>query len=122
LTKSAFRNRGLEVVVDTTKQAEFDFASHQLTSDQQETIAANLREVPNSVRDTCIGDIRIREVFTDWEVAFVVALDDSEVVILIIGLETTGQFESQLGLLARAASDSLPPGIQTLLKGRTRKK
>jgi hypothetical protein len=118
LSKSAFRNRGLSVVVDTTQTAEFDFASHRINIGQQEAIATNLKQVPNSPLDRCIGDIRIREILDGWDVAFLLAFDKNDVVVLVIGLEAAGELESRLNQLIRAGQKSLPAGIQALLDGR----
>jgi hypothetical protein len=109
-------------VVDTTQTAEFDFASHQISNVQQETIATNLKQVPNSPLDRCVGDIRIREILEGWEVAFLLTLDKKDVVILVIGLETVGELESRLEQLIRAGKESLHPGVQALLRGRRTKK
>ena len=121
MAASPYRNRGLNVVVDTTRQAEFDFASHQLSPREQEVIGTNLKTVPHSPRDRFFGNIRVREVLKGWEVAFTIALDDNEVVILVIGVEVTGKFESHFEQIRRAGMAELPPGVQELLTKRRRR-
>lgn len=122
LTDSVFRNRGLEVVIDTTKEAEFDFASHRLTQRQVEAIGQALKAVPVSNSDRCVGSVRIREVQTGKEVAFLISQEGSEVVVLIMGLDNVGELESRFNQILRAGVVSLPPAAQELLKGRVRNK
>lgn len=118
---SSFRKRGLKVVVDTTEQAEFDFALHRISPVDQERIATNLKAMPSSPRDQHVGSVRIREAIAGWDVAFVITPDGHEIVVLVIGIDGAGALESQFELLGRAAIKSLPPGAQELLKGRRKK-
>lgn len=117
-----FRNRGLKVVVDTTQEAEFDFASHQISRKQQERIAANLKKIPISEGDRVYGDVNLREAVPGWDVAFVRALDGAEWVILIIGAEPAGQMEEHFEYLRRSGMKALPRPVQELLKGRQKKR
>lgn len=116
---SQFRKRGLRVVVDTTETAEFDFASAQISAAQQEEIATNLKAVPVSQRDKLFGYVRIREILPGWQVAFIIAPDGDELVVLVIGLDTVEGMETQLELLMRAGLSGLPGPIQTMLEGRS---
>ena len=75
-----------------------DFSLARLTAADQERIAQNLKNVPQSPRDRHRGKICIREVIEGWDVAFVTALDDAEWVVLVIGFERAGEMESQLDL------------------------
>ncbi len=121
MSEGPFRSRGLEVVVDTTKEAEFDFASHKLTAPQLAEIAENLRALPISKQDRTVGDLRFRDVLEDREVAYIITHEGSTVAILIFGLDYVGKLESSFEVLTRAGVASLPAGAQELLKGRKKK-
>jgi hypothetical protein len=108
------------VVVDTTRDAEFDFASHNITDKQLDSVGENLRALPISHNDRTLGSIRIRDVLDDKEVAFIISHEKNVVAILILGLGFVGALEEHLNLVTRAWLASLPPGAQELLKGRRR--
>ena len=118
---SAFRNRGLTVSVDTTLQAEFDFASWQITDDDQEAIASNLQALPISPRDSYHGHLRVREL-KGWDVGFTIAPDENGWVLLIMAIEKPGELEAHFDYLMRAAKTNLPAYARELLKGRGPKK
>lgn len=115
-----YRYRGVETVVDTTKEAEFDYALHRVDKATQEEIARQLKENPRSSRDRMRGDMRLREI-AGWDVMFVIASDRRGWVITIAGVDAPAQMEPHLDYLLRAALESLPPLIQALLKGRQKK-
>lgn len=117
MAKSHFRRRGLKVVVDTTEQAEFDFAGFQVPPAVQEAIARELKLVPKSFEDRFSGDIRLREI-RGWDVAFVIWRENNAWVVTIIGADRPKEMEKQLNRLRRAGLAALPPWIQALLEER----
>ena len=117
---SAFRNRGLNVVVDTIKQAEFDFAKLKLTERQQEIIANTLRALPNSKDDRYVGDMRVREI-AGYDIAFVIVRDNDEIAIIIVGVERAQELETPLQLVVRSGLLMLPESIQSIFSGRQKK-
>jgi len=82
VSDSAFRYRGLKVVVDTTEKAEFDIAGYQIPDAAMETIASQLRDVSFSLRDRVIGDARVRAI-DGYDVVFIIGREDDTVVITI---------------------------------------
>lgn len=83
---SAFRYRGLKVVVDTTEKAEFAIKGYQISDARMERIARRLRESAFSSADRIVGDIRVREL-EGYEVVFIVGRDRDTLVITIGAVE-----------------------------------
>lgn len=117
---SEFRNRGLEVVVDTTKEAEWDFLSRRIPQTTQERVAQSLKRKPLSLEDACIGSLRIRKI-EKWDIGFTVSQDGSDWVVTIWAVELPGELESHTLTLLRAAKAGLPEPLQVLIEGRIRK-
>ncbi|MEM0946595.1 MAG: hypothetical protein AAGK37_04255 [Pseudomonadota bacterium] len=82
---SNLRFRGIDVVVDTTRPAEFDIADHRLGTDAVEAIASELKEVTFSTRDRTLGTdavVRVREI-RGFDVVYAVGREDAKVVVTI---------------------------------------
>jgi hypothetical protein len=86
LSESAFRYRGLKVVIDTTEKAEFDAEGLRLGDGTMERIGRELLETSFSPRDRVVGDVRVREI-EGYDVAFVNGREDSRLVITIGRIE-----------------------------------
>jgi len=86
LTESAFRYRGLKVVVDTTEKAEFAIKGYQIGDARMERIARRLRVSAFLQDDRIVGDIRVREL-EGYDVAFIVGRDRDTLVITIGAVE-----------------------------------
>jgi hypothetical protein len=86
LSESAFRYRGLKVVIDTTEKAEFDAKGLRLGDRTMERIGRELLETSFSPRDRVVGDVRVREI-EGYDVAFVNGREDSRLVITIGRIE-----------------------------------
>ncbi len=117
---SAFRNRGVKVVVDTMEQAEFDFAKLNVTEKQQEIIARNLKETPNSTYDRYTGELRVR-IICGYDIAFTVVRDDADVAVIIIGAEMGRELEGIIDLVMRSSLSMLPPAFKVILEGRRKR-
>ncbi|MDP5309218.1 hypothetical protein [Paracoccus spongiarum] len=118
---SEFRNRGVEVVVDTTRIAELDFADNYVSEAEQERIARNLKHVLRSESDLTEGMYRLREVIDGWEAIFTHYRDANHYVVLIVGYGKKGEMESTLRLVARAGFEQFAPAINVILDGKKRK-
>ncbi|MEM6902120.1 MAG: hypothetical protein AAF556_02630 [Pseudomonadota bacterium] len=115
---SELRNRSIDIVVDTTKEAEADFAHYRLADDELNKIARNLKAVVHSKRDIVAGNFRLREVTEGWGVLFAHYLDGRNLVVLIVGYGPMTEMESMFKYLARAAIEQAAPGLKVLLEGR----
>ena len=82
VSDSAFRYRGLKVVVDTTEKAEFDIKGYQIPDATMEAIARQLRDVSFSRRDRVVGDARVREI-DNYDIVFIIGREDDTMVITI---------------------------------------
>lgn len=120
MAEGPFRNRGLSVAVDTSKEAEYDFSSHKITLSQLNRIAENLRSLPVSTNDRTVGDVRFRDVLHDHEVSFIITHQEESIVILILGLGYVGKLESNTDMLRRVGYASLPRPAREFFKGRKR--
>ena len=116
-----FRHRAVQTVVDTTKEAEFDFALHGVCAQVQERIGRALKETPRSQEDRICGDVRLRRI-GEWDVLFIIAYDPRGWVITIGGVEPAGnEMESQISYLMRVLLEALPAPVRALLQGRKKK-
>ncbi len=86
LSDSAFRYRGLKVVIDTTEKAEFDIKGYQISDARLERIGRRLRESALFRADRIIGDIRIRRL-EGYDVVFIVGRESDTLVITIGAVE-----------------------------------
>lgn len=118
---SEFRNRGIEIVVDTTHVAELDFADNLISETDQEKVARNLKHVLRSESDLFEGSYRLREVIEGWEVVFTHYRDANHYVVLIVGYGKKGEMESTLRLVVRAGIEQFAPGAKVVLEGKKRK-
>ena len=82
LSESAFRYRGLKVVVDTTEKAEFDIKGFQFSDVEMESIANQLRETAFTQNDRVVGDIRIRQIEI-YDVAYIIGREGDTMVVTI---------------------------------------
>lgn len=121
MTDAVFRNRGLAISVDTTKEAEFDFELHAVGENYAKKIGANLRSLPVSRNDRNFGSVRVRQLDEEYEVAFLITQNEADVVVLILGLQRVGELESHVSQMIRAGLHQVAPGAAELLKGRRRK-
>lgn len=81
-----FRNRGIEVVVDTTMIAEFDIQDHKLADEFLETVVRSLTAVPFSKDDIVQGALRARTI-QKYDVFFIVGREKSQLVVTLGGLQ-----------------------------------
>lgn len=98
---SVFRNRGVEVLIDTTKPAEFDIAGYQIPKGMIERIGKRLQAMPFSPQDLEIQGLRARYLDGFW-VLFIVGREHGDLVVIIGGIEpgkpTEPEENSALGL------------------------
>ncbi|MEM7644512.1 MAG: hypothetical protein AAF366_18600 [Pseudomonadota bacterium] len=87
---SGFRNRGIEVVVDTTRVAELDIALHRVSDGEVEQIVAALVAVPISPKDVGIGSFQLRRIGA-WDVAFTNTRDGGVHVVTVGAVEPAMQ-------------------------------
>ncbi len=111
MAQEVLGNRGLSVVVETTREAEFDFASRQLTVHQVDRISESLKTAPVSPDDQFVGAIRIRKVLESWEVAFLITMDEGQVVVLVLALDFIGTLEPRFERVLSEDSASLPSDV-----------
>jgi hypothetical protein len=77
-----FRNRGLDVVVDTTSVAEFDIAGHGVPDTDLADIERSLRTVPLSEADRSRGMFQVRRI-GEWDVGFVQSREAGVLVVTV---------------------------------------
>lgn len=105
MTGSAFRVRGIQIVVDTTEQAEFDVAGYQIGDAAMERIARRLKAMPFSSQDRVVGDIRVR-LLEGYDVIYIVGRELDKLVVTIGGLrppdpnDPTENILHRLGMVA----------------------
>lgn len=121
LTDEVFAGRGIDVMVYTSKQAEFDFQRRNLTDAQIRSIGTFLKTYPVLDSDRYVKGYRFRNVLDDKEVMFLFGHNGPSTEVLIAGLGDAGKLESMVSLLARAGSDAVFPGLNTLREGRRKK-
>ena len=113
---SAFDRRGVEVLVQTTKQAEFDFAKWRIPDATQEAVAINLKTLPDSPRDRYRGAIRIREI-GELDIAFTL-MAAPDLIVMVLSVAPKGEIEKYIDYVLRVSLASLSPAAQEALKGR----
>lgn len=62
MSDSPLRERGFQVVVDTTEVAEWDIADYQLSDNDLYWIARRLARVPHAPADRPVGSVFVREI------------------------------------------------------------
>ncbi|MEM6488813.1 MAG: hypothetical protein AAF677_11200 [Pseudomonadota bacterium] len=82
---SAFRHRGVRVVVDTTAEAEFDRQGYGVPDAVMERIADRLSAVTFSPEDRTVGAVRVR-VIEGLDVIFLLTREGSKIVVTIGGV------------------------------------
>ncbi|WP_434289639.1 hypothetical protein [Celeribacter sp. SCSIO 80788] len=119
---SEFEGPPLKVVAMRTEKANRDFADWRVSTERQNVLARQLKEVPRSaVDDRTEGDLRFRSVHDGFEVAFMLLVQDGKFIVLVIGYDREGEMEKHLDYLRRSAAEALPPPVKTLLQGRKKK-
>jgi hypothetical protein len=114
---SVFRHRGLRPVIDTTAQAEFDFAGIPVPPAVQDRIGQNLLAMPISPRDVVQGHLRVREV-EGFMVLFFLERSATELVITLGGVVTPDPEESTEAFVARILKAAMSEPARVLLEGK----
>lgn len=109
MTESAFRHRGLRVVVDTTEKAEFDIRGYQIGTAMMERIAGRLCAVVFSPEDRVVGDVRVR-LLEGYDIIFFVARDRDVIVVTIGGVRVPDKAKPTEGILKSL-------GLAAILRG-----
>lgn len=86
MSETAFRHRGLRVVVDTTEKAEFSIRGYQISDAMMERVARQLRESVFLGTARSFGDLWIREI-EGYDFVYLIGREQDKLVFTIGAVE-----------------------------------